>query len=124
MIVKLTRSGGITRYVEAAQIFEQSVAFGRIDLEIITPTGGRHRLLVGEFDEAQDTDMAYHRAYVLDHGVTLDTIKGHSPPLSVTTSRANTITESTISFRVPAPTGNVTFAPETFKQASKRKKRK
>lgn len=83
MIIKLTRSGGIARYIEASQIFQQSVASGRVDLEIISPTGENYRLLVGEFDERDDTNMSYHRAYVMEHGKTVDTIRGHALPMAI-----------------------------------------
>lgn len=80
MIIKLTRRGGVERFIEADGLFLQPVSFGRIDLEIDKQGQPAARVLVGEDDE----DGIWHRAYVLEKGKTVDTIRGFAPPMTVT----------------------------------------
>lgn len=78
MIVKLTKMGGFTRYIEADNVYEQPVMNGRVDLEIIKHGGPVQRIIIGE----EDSDGIWNRAYIMEHGKTVDTIRSHSMPIA------------------------------------------
>lgn len=122
MIVKFTRSGGLVRYIEAADIYGQPVSSGRIDLEITTPTGISHRLLVGEYDESGDVAVSWNRAYVMEGGKIVDTVRGQPVSASTAPALSNTVIGAPLVFRVP-PTVRYVDTSKNTKRVRIRKKR-
>lgn len=83
MIVKLTKMGGVVRFIEATGAMQQPLENGRVDLEIETQAGPVFRFIIGEdMDNAAYPDV-WHRAYIMERGKTVDTIRGESSPMSV-----------------------------------------
>lgn len=85
MIIKLTKMGGCALFVEADQVYQQPLANGRVDLEIVKQNAPTQRLLVGEGSIGEDPTDPVHsglweRAYVMEHGKTVDTIRGYAMP--------------------------------------------
>lgn len=83
MIVKLTKSGGITRLIESTDILCQPVVGGRVDIEIAVRSGSPLRFLIGEEGPAVDVitaDTIWDRAYIMENSKTVDVIRGHRQP--------------------------------------------
>ena len=83
MIVKLTRPGGISRLIESTDILCQPVNGGRMDVEISVRSGSPLRFLIGEDGPPVDVvtaDAIWDRAYIMEGGKTVDTIRGHRLP--------------------------------------------
>lgn len=81
MIVKLVKTGGITQHIEADSVLQQPVVGGRIDLEIEKLNQPVRRVLIGELEpRVIDEAGVWQRAYIMEHGKTVDTIRGHLPP--------------------------------------------
>lgn len=85
MIVKLTKLNGLALFIEADQVFQQPVNHGRMDLEIVRQNAPTQRLLVGESAIGENPEDPIHsgiweRAYIMEHGKTVDTIRGHRMP--------------------------------------------
>lgn len=85
MIVKLTKMGGFAQFVEADQVYQQPVANGRIDLEIVKQNAPTLRFIVGEDSIGENPEDPVHsgkweRAYIMEHGKTVDTIRGYRQP--------------------------------------------
>lgn len=86
MIVKLTKSGGVSRLIESDGVLVQPVVGGRMDVEVSVRGASPHRFLIGEDGPAVDVitaDTIWDRAYVMENGKTVDTIRGHRQPETI-----------------------------------------
>lgn len=86
MIVKLTKAGGIVRHIEATRTQVQPTANGDADLEIVTPAGEFIRALISHGEQKAGGPELWGRAYVMEHGKTVDTI--NPPPRSLEEARS------------------------------------
>lgn len=88
MILKLCNPGA-TRYVECVDIFHQVMQGPYLDVEAVSPKGESIRFIVGRDDQpyGRDSGTIWARAYVMENGKTVDTIK--PPEYAVTTSTSS-----------------------------------
>lgn len=87
MIVKLTKEGGYCLHVEADAVLQQTTESGCIDLEICRGGNTVKRVLIGETTEANAKAVGqrtaglpvvvadFSRAYIMENGKTVDTIR-------------------------------------------------
>lgn len=87
MIIKLSKAGGIVRHIEATKTHVQPTAQGDTDLEIVTPSGEFIRVLISHGEQKEGGPELWGRAYVMEHGKTVDTINPPARSLDEARSR-------------------------------------
>ncbi len=78
MIVKLVKAGGICRHIQADDVLQQPTESGRMDIEVSRHDAPSMRFLIGEDGPPVDVitaDRIWHRAYLMENGKTVDTIR-------------------------------------------------
>lgn len=80
MIVKLVKMGGVERFVEADQVFRQPLESGRVDLEVTRGQNPSLRFIIGEDMDNSVYPDVWAKAYLMEHGKTVDTIRAPTPP--------------------------------------------
>lgn len=78
MIVKLSNPGGVIRYIEADQVFQQPVRDNRIDLEITREGHPSQRFIIA--DSRFPVPDSWERAYIMERGKTVDAIRAWAMP--------------------------------------------
>jgi len=86
MIVKLTKRGCVNQYVDADSVLEQPTHKGMVDLEITKNKQNVTRVLIGIPEMGHKCE--WERAYIMEHGKTVDTIRVHAKLVSAESVRA------------------------------------
>jgi len=84
MIVKLVNVHDHAQYIEADSILTQSLANGGIDLECNKRGNEQDRLTRFIISEDMEGTGYWKRAYIMENGKTVDTIRATLPPTNKT----------------------------------------
>lgn len=77
MIVKLSNPGGVIRYIEADQVFQQPLIGGCIDLEVAREGHPSQRFVVAP---TGTEGPVWERAYIMERGKTVDIVRAWPEP--------------------------------------------
>lgn len=91
MIVKLTKAGGIVRHLDADNVYQQPTDGGLVDLEVSKLGGQSLRFLIGDDNGKIIDPPVWHRAYLMENGKTVDTIKGNVLPAAIQVQSGDSI---------------------------------